>query len=147
MQIYWGLDWAAGLPLIVLTAVIHAYGIGTINRIFTSMLGAAVRRRSLLFAPTLVTGATVLSVVVLHGLECFLWAEAYRLLGAVQNNKSAVLYSVNAMTSYGHDNIMLAPGWQMMGALEALDGWILFGLTTAFLFTAIQKVGAHLELR
>jgi hypothetical protein len=27
----------------------------------------------------------------------------------------------------------------MMGALEALDGWILFGLTTAFLFTVMQK--------
>jgi hypothetical protein len=27
-----------------------------------------------------------------------------------------------------------------MGALEALDGWILFGLTTAFLFTVIQRV-------
>jgi hypothetical protein len=27
----------------------------------------------------------------------------------------------------------------MMGALEALDGWILFGLTTAFLFSVIQN--------
>jgi hypothetical protein len=27
----------------------------------------------------------------------------------------------------------------MMGTLEALNGWILFGLTTAFLFTVIQR--------
>jgi hypothetical protein len=27
-----------------------------------------------------------------------------------------------------------------MGPLEALDGWILFGLTAAFLFALIQKV-------
>jgi hypothetical protein len=26
-----------------------------------------------------------------------------------------------------------------MGALEALNGWILFGLTTAFLFTVMQR--------
>ena len=141
MQIYWGSDWVAGLPLIVLTVLLHAFGIGSINRIFTSMLGAAVRHRDFPFTPTFVTGSTVLSVVVLHGFECFLWAGAYRLLGAMQDNKSAILYSVNAMTCYGHDNIDLAPGWQMMGALEALDGWILFGLTTAFLFTVIQKVG------
>jgi hypothetical protein len=26
-----------------------------------------------------------------------------------------------------------------MGALEALNGWLLFGLTTAFLFAIIEK--------
>jgi hypothetical protein len=30
--------------------------------------------------------------------------------------------------------------WQLMGALEALNGMLLFGLTTAFLFAVIQKV-------
>ena len=30
--------------------------------------------------------------------------------------------------------------WQLMGALEALNGMLLFGLTTAFLFAMIQKV-------
>jgi hypothetical protein len=30
-----------------------------------------------------------------------------------------------------------------MGALEALNGWILFGLTTAFLFTVVQKAWLH----
>jgi hypothetical protein len=27
-----------------------------------------------------------------------------------------------------------------MGAMEALNGWLLFGLTTAFLFTVIEEV-------
>ena len=27
-----------------------------------------------------------------------------------------------------------------MGALEALNGWLLFGLTTAFLFSIMEKV-------
>ena len=30
--------------------------------------------------------------------------------------------------------------WQLMGALEAVNGMLLFGLTTAFLFAIIQKV-------
>ena len=30
--------------------------------------------------------------------------------------------------------------WQMMGALEALNGIILFGLTLAFLLTMIQQI-------
>jgi hypothetical protein len=34
----------------------------------------------------------------------------------------------------------LDPHWQLMGALEALNGILLFGLTTAFLFAMIQEV-------
>jgi hypothetical protein len=30
--------------------------------------------------------------------------------------------------------------WHLMGAMEALNGWLLFGLTTAFLFAVIEKV-------
>jgi hypothetical protein len=30
-----------------------------------------------------------------------------------------------------------------MGALEALNGWILFGLTTAFLFAIVQKAWSN----
>jgi hypothetical protein len=87
-----------------------------------------------------VIGGTALSATMLHAVEVLSWAVAYRLLGGLPDNKSATLYSLNAMTSYGHANLYLAPHWQMMGALEALDGWILFGLTTAFLFTVVQRV-------
>jgi len=58
----------------------------------------------------------------------------------VPDAKSAMLYSLNAMTTYGHESVSLAPHWQLMGALEALNGMLLFGLTTAFLFAMIQEV-------
>jgi hypothetical protein len=51
-----------------------------------------------------------------------------------------MLYSLSALTTYGHANIFLDTKWQMMGALEALNGMLLFGLTTAFLFAMIQRV-------
>jgi hypothetical protein len=50
-----------------------------------------------------------------------------------------MLYSLSAMTSYGHANLFLEEQWQLMGALEPLNGMLLFGLTTAFLFAMIQK--------
>jgi len=56
-----------------------------------------------------------------------------------------MLYSLNAITSYGHTNIDLAQHWQLMGALEALNGWLLFGLTTAFLFGMLEKVWSDLS--
>ena len=51
-----------------------------------------------------------------------------------------MLYSISVMTTVGGTNLHLEPGWQLMGPLEALDGWILFGLTAAFLFALIQRL-------
>jgi hypothetical protein len=44
------------------------------------------------------------------------------------------------MTSYGHTSLALEDHWDLMGALEALNGWLLFGLTTAFLFSVLEKL-------
>lgn len=88
----------------------------------------------------MVVGGTTLLATCLHAFEAILWAIAYRHLSALPDNDSAVLYSLSAITSYGHANLVLEPRWQLMGALEALNGWLLFGLTTAFLFGIINKV-------
>jgi hypothetical protein len=56
------------------------------------------------------------------------------------DNKSAVLYSLGAMTTYGHATLFLEDRWALLGAIEALNGVLLFGLTTAFLFAIIQHV-------
>src|SRR5262252_9868172 len=74
---------------------------------------------------------------ILHAAEAGIWAFAYTSLAALPDYRIAVLYSLNAMTSYGHTNINLPDHWHLMGALEALNGWLLFGLTTAFLFGLI----------
>jgi hypothetical protein len=80
-----------------------------------------------------VLGATVLSATLLHAAEAALWATAYLYLGALADVRSAMLYSLSAMTSFGHADIFLVSRWQMMGAPESLNGMLLFGLTTAFL--------------
>jgi hypothetical protein len=141
----WTADWAWGLPLIVLTVVLHAYGLGLLNKEVASGLSSSERLRHPLSLSSFLIGGTALSAAMLHGIEGIIWAVAYRLLGALADNKSAMLYSLSAMTSYGHAGLYLAPHWQMMGVLEALNGWILFGLTTAFLFTVVQKAWLHTD--
>jgi len=41
---------------------------------------------------------------------------------------------------------MLQPDRQMMGALEAADGMLLFGISAAFIFTAMQFYYQNLVL-
>jgi MFS superfamily sulfate permease-like transporter len=135
----WSGNWAWSLPLIVLNVVIHVIGLGLINESVVRVLSGAMERRRFL-AAVVVMGVTALLATVLHGIEAATWAAAYRLLGALPDTKAAMLYSLSAMTSYGHANLFLEEQWQLMGALEALNGMLLFGLTTAFLFAMIQKV-------
>ncbi len=57
---------------------------------------------------------------------------------------AVVIYSLNAMTTLGHSGSDLERHWQLVGALEALNGLLLFGLSTAFLFAIIQEAWARL---
>jgi hypothetical protein len=44
-----------------------------------------------------------------RGFTWSVWATAYRLLGALPDTKSAILYSLSALTSYGHANLFPIP--------------------------------------
>jgi len=136
----WHADWVWSVPLIVLNVVIHVLGLGMINERLVRRVNNQVSRRHLTALLVAVVAAAALMVTVLLAFEGAVWAAAYRVLGALPDNRSAMLYSLSAITSYGHANVFLDPHWEMMGALEALNGMILFGLTTAFLFAMIQQI-------
>ena len=136
----WRADWAWGLPLIVLTVVIHVLTLGLINQRGVRVFSRNAERRHPLLVFVAVMGTTTVCATTLHAFEASIWAASYRVLGALPDFKSAMLYSINAITSYGHENLLLQSDWQLLGAIEALNGCLLFGLTTAFLFGMIQKV-------
>jgi hypothetical protein len=136
----WHANWAWGLPLIVLNVVIHVLGLGLINERIVAHVGSRVNPLHLTTLFVVVMVVATLSVTALHAIEGIIWAAAYLGLGALPDIRLAMLYSLSAITAYGHAAIFLEPHWQMMGALEALNGVILFGLTTAFLFALIQRI-------
>jgi hypothetical protein len=138
----WRADWAWSLPLIVSTVVMHVFGLGLLHERVVHVLSRVIERRhfTLLFAA--VMGVTVMLVTVLHAMEGIVWALAYWLLDALPDARSSVLFSFGAIATYGGSGLKLVGHWRLMGALEALNGMILFGLTTAFLFSMIQEVWA-----
>jgi hypothetical protein len=136
----WDGNWAWALPLIVVTLVLHVVGLALINMRMVRLFGRI--RRSRQFFPMFVSVMAVIALlaILLLGFEAALWAAAFRALGALPDGRTAMLYSLNALTSYGHTDLVLARHWRLMGALEALDGMLLFGLTTAFLYGHIRQV-------
>jgi hypothetical protein len=136
----WDGDWAWSLPLIVLNVMLHVAGLDVINRTILGVIGRVRNHRNFNVLFGLVIGLATLLATVLHAVEAGIWAVVYRALGALPDGKSALLYSLNAITTYGHSDLYLTPHWQLMGALEALNGMLLFGLTTAFLYGVLQRV-------
>jgi hypothetical protein len=136
----WDGNWAWSIPLIIVTVIFHVVGLAFINQEIVGVLRYARRKYSFLLAFAPIMGICTLWAILLHALEASVWAYVYWILGALPDGKSALLYSLGAMTTYGHASFYLAAHWQLMGTLEALDGMMLFGLTTAFLYSMIRQV-------
>jgi hypothetical protein len=138
--VIWNNSWVWALPLIVFTVMLHVVVLGLINARVVAALRRSRAHRDFMLHFVVVMGITTLLATLLHAFEAGIWAAAYHQLGALPSGKSAMLYSLSALTTYGHAELFLAPHWQLMGALEALNGLLLFGLTTAFLYAHVQRV-------
>lgn len=139
----WGGNWIWGLPLVLLTLVVHVLGLAFITDKAAGMLfRKAERSRHFILRFVLIMSAITWFAITLHWIEAGMWALAYRVIGALPDFNSAMLYSLGALTSYGHANVSLEQRWQLLGPIEALNGWLLFGLTTAVMFATMQRIWA-----
>jgi hypothetical protein len=136
-------NWAWGLSLIALTITIHAAGVALMAFV---TLRIRVRFESenrlgsrQVFSITIgLIGSVGLLLAALHGIEAALWAAAYWWLGALNSAAQALLYSVDSISTRGASGLILEHHWLMMGAMEAMDGMLLFGISTAYIFTVMQ---------
>jgi hypothetical protein len=148
-------SWRWGLSLIALTMALHAAAV--------VMMGiVAVKIRFRLEArgfdlwnliPIMICTVTVIGLLLAVALviECGIWAAAYLWLGALDSPLDALLFSIDSMSTRGASGLTLQRHWQLMGALEAVNGMLLFGLSTAWLFTVGQgywsMIAAHVTPR
>jgi hypothetical protein len=135
-------SWRWGLSLIVLTVTIHAAAV-----LIMAFVGARIRVRweprslhewNLIAILICAAGVIGLLLALLHGIECLIWAAAYLWLGALDSPTDALLYSVDSMATLGASGLTPQRPWQIMSGLEAVNGMILFGLSTAYFFAVMQ---------
>src|SRR5215472_11260025 len=114
----WDGNWAWSLPLVVFTVIFHAAGLGLISRGVARAVATLGGRINIHFLFPLVMGGAALLATLLHAAEAGMWAWTYWALDAIPDGKSALLFSLNAVTAYGHTELRLAAHWQLMGAIE-----------------------------
>ncbi len=128
--------------LVAATVVIHAVGttywMRLLLRYFADAEGYFKSRKAL---PAIIWTAVVL--MMLHVVEVVLWAIAYLLLipGIQMDSfEKATYFSMVTFTTLGYGDITLADHqWRLLSGIEALNGILLVGWTTAFLFLVVQR--------
>lgn len=59
-------------------------------------------------------------------------------LKAISSFGDAPFFSIDTTATRGVFGLSLSEHWRMLGAIESSDGVLLFGMSTAFIFAAIQ---------
>ena len=130
-----------GATLVAITIVIHAIGSTMWVRHVTQRYSDDSDWRNRLSISILVQ--TVLVLIALHAIEIMVWAGSYMVLlpdGELASFEKAVYFSFVTFTTLGYGDITLSEGWRILSGIEALNGILLVGWTTALLFAFVQRM-------
>ncbi len=84
-----------------------------------------------------------------HLIEIALWAVVFEICGEFQYFGTAYYHSAVNYTTLGYGDLIMSPHWRLLGPLEAANGMLLFGVSTAMIFALIQwlVLGRFADLR
>jgi hypothetical protein len=128
------------VSLLLVGATIVIHGVGTTlwlqHLVNHHMAGARLSNQTRMWQLIL----TALVLTGLHIIEILLWAVAYLVMapGELPSLEAAVYFSAVTFTTVGYGDITLGEG-RLMSGLEAIDGILLVGWSTAFIFSVLQR--------
>ena len=87
---------------------------------------------------------SILMIVLMIGniVQVAFWALFYRLLGAFPDFETAMYFSGVTFTSLGYGEVLLEGRIRLLGPLQAANGLMMFGITTALFISAVQQTTA-----
>lgn len=130
---------AAGTAVILTTVVIHTAGLIGITQAMGWLVGhfRMHGRRSRIVAIVTV----VLGLFGILTIEVWLWAISYLTLGAFSDLETALYFSTVTFSTLGFGDVLPPERWRLFSALEAVNGFLVIGWSTAYLVAASTRVG------
>ena len=77
---------------------------------------------------------------VIHLIDIAIWAVLFLVCGEFSNFGTAYYHSAVNYTTLGYGDLIMTPSWRMLGPLEAANGMLTFGVSTAIIFTVMQRL-------
>jgi hypothetical protein len=81
-----------------------------------------------------------LITAVSHGVQISIWAVVLLLIGEMSTFDAAIYCSAQNYTALGYGDASLSPGWRLLGPLEAINGLLSFGVSTAVMFAVMDRL-------
>ena len=80
----------------------------------------------------------MLATLAAHLIEIALWAQVFVMCEEFPDFGTAYYHSAVNYTTLGYGDLIMTPLWRLLGPLEAANGMLLFGVSTAMVFALIQ---------
>lgn len=128
-----------GISLVFGTTLIHL----ACTLMVVRWVRSVTRRHASVHALTLrggVLGGLVMLMSLAAYLESVLWAGFYVFVDALPNFPEAVYFSLVTFTTLGYGDVTLGEEWRMLAALEAANGIMMFGWTTAIIVAVSHRL-------
>jgi hypothetical protein len=90
--------------------------------------------------------STITVLMVAHTIEVGVWAISYRLFEVAPESASAFYFAFVNYATLGYGDVLPAEGWRLIGPITAMNGMLLFGLSTAVIFEALRVTAIRLHL-
>ena len=88
-----------------------------------------------------VTVALTISIALAaHLIEIALWAAVFMVCGEFHEFGTAYYHSAVNYTTLGYGDLIMSPKWRLLGPLEAANGILMFGVSTAMIFALILRL-------
>jgi hypothetical protein len=130
---------AVGATAIVATILIHALALNA-SLILLRHQKRLGRTGASFWIDVVIVARALSLALVAHLVEIAFWAvlfvicEDFSTFGIAYNH-SAVNY-----TTLGYGDMIMTPSWRLLGPLEAANGMLMFGVSTALIFALIQRL-------
>jgi hypothetical protein len=130
---------AFGIAVVVCTIMIHALALGaTVNLVRREVrIGHAGGSFGIDVA---IVAVAILIAFAAHLIEMAVWAGLFVICGEFTAFGAAFDHSAVNYTTLGYGNVVMTASWRLLGPLEAADGMLMFGVTTAMIFAVIQRL-------
>lgn len=130
---------AIGGLLIALTVIFQALLFDFIIKKIRWLEGIALERIKDVWK-AVILAFVVLAVFGTLIAEIWLWALFYLAVGAFAHLEPALYYSISSFTTVGFGDVVLGSDWRLIGSIEATNGFLMFGWSTAFIFEVVSRV-------
>ncbi len=130
---------ALGTLVISITVLVHTFGLIAVTRAMaylTNRFRMHGHRSRVLAMMSVVFGLFLVLTV-----EVWFWAIVYFAIGAFPDFDHALYFSTVAFSTVGFGDVIPVVEWRLLGALEAINGFLMIGWSTAYLIAASTRVG------